>query len=250
MQTISAFGGSTPAPTTLSGSGGAGTRGQTTGSLRPALVMTGLFFLLTGILYPMGVTVLAQLLFADEANGSLVRQELGPESSQGNGPVVGSALIGQPFVSPAYLQPRPSAAGTGYDGMASGGSNLGPTSQALQKRVQAEIVRLQAENPQKTAPIPVALVTASGSGLDPHLPVEAVRWQLPRIAAARQVELARLESLLESRVETPLAGLGGAPMVNVLRFNLALDRQLGLPVKQVMAGPLAVTPDRGPDTQS
>jgi len=223
MQTISAFGGNTPAPVSRPGGAGSSSGGQTQPLLRPALILTGLLFLLTGILYPLGVTALAQLLFAEEANGSLVRQE--------NGLVVGSALIGQPFVSPAYVQPRPSAAGTGYDGMASGGSNLGPTSQALQKRVQAEVMRLKAENPHQTAPIPVALVTASGSGLDPHLPVEAVRWQLPRIAAARQTDVARLESLLNTLVETPLPGLGGAPMVNVLAFNLALDRQLGAPVR-------------------
>lgn len=185
----------------------------------PAWRGTLLLFLLTGLIYPLLVTGVAQGVFPEQANGSLVKDE--------KGALVGSRLIGQPFQAAGYFHGRLSAAGSGYDGMASSGSNLGPTSEVLTARVVAEVARLKQENPGQTEPVPVSLVTASGSGLDPQLPVEAVMWQLPRVAAVRGVPVARLKSLVESRVEAPVPGLGGTPMVNVLELNLSLDRQVG-----------------------
>ena len=136
-----------------------------------ALRMTIATLVLTGVAYPLVMTGFAQVLFPWRANGSLVEQE---------GKVVGSELIGQGFKNPAYFQPRPSAAGAdGYDATSSSGSNLGPTSQKLKDRVVADVARLQSENPQATGPVPGELVTASGSGLDPHLSPEAVLWQAP-----------------------------------------------------------------------
>jgi K+-transporting ATPase ATPase C chain len=186
----------------------------TTG-LRACLVT----LLLTGLLYPLTVTGLAQLLFPTEANGSLVTDE--------RGRTVGSALLAQGFTRPAYLWPRPSAAGNGWDATASGGSNLGPTSQKLRARVQAEAARLAAANPEAPGPVPAELVTASASGLDPHLSPAAARWQAPRIARARGVELARVQALLEAHTEERTLGVLGEPRVNVLRVNLAMDRQFG-----------------------
>ena len=184
-------------------------------SLRAALAT----LVLTGLLYPLAITGLAQVLFPWRANGSLVSDEKGRE--------VGSELIGQTFASPAYFQPRPSAAGYGYDPTASGGSNLGTTSQRLRDRASADAERLQRENPDAPGPIPAELVTASASGLDPHLSPEAARWQLPRVAKARKVEPARVAGVLESLVEERDLGFLGEPRVNVLLLNLALDRQFG-----------------------
>jgi len=177
--------------------------------------------LVTGVLYPLALTGLSQLLFSSRANGSLVTDE--------RGEVVGSELIGQAFAKPGYFQPRPSAAGAGYDAAASSGSNLGPTSAALRKRVEAEVVRLQQENPAAPALVPVELVTTSASGLDPHLSPEAALWQLPRVAAARGVEPERVRAVVESQVEGRDLLVLGEPRVNVLMLNLALDRQFGRP---------------------
>jgi len=177
--------------------------------------------LVTGLLYPLALTGLSQLLFSSRANGSLVTDE--------RGEVVGSELIGQAFAKPGYFQPRPSAAGAGYDAAASSGSNLGPTSAALRKRVEAEVVRLQQENPAAPALVPVELVTTSASGLDPHLSPEAALWQLPRVAAARGVEPERVRAVVESQVEGRDLLVLGEPRVNVLMLNLALDRQFGRP---------------------
>jgi K+-transporting ATPase ATPase C chain len=141
---------------------------------------------------------------------------------------VGSELIGQGFSNPAYLQPRPSAAGDkGYDGTASGGSNFGPTSKKLQDRVKADLDRLQKENPDAPGPIPAELVTTSASGLDPHLSPEAAHWQVPRIAKARGVSPERVWLAMESQIEGRDLGFLGEPRVNVLLVNLALDRQFG-----------------------
>jgi potassium-transporting ATPase KdpC subunit len=175
--------------------------------------------LLCGLAYPLAVTGLAQLLFPAQANGSLVTDD--------RGRVVGSALIGQGFASAAYLQPRPSAAGAGWDASASGGSNLGPTSVTLQERVAAAAARLIAENPGAVGPVPVELVTTSASGLDPHLSPAAALWQAPRIARARGVEVERVRQVILDAAEGRDLGLFGEPRVNVLLVNLALDRRFG-----------------------
>ncbi|MBI5493927.1 MAG: potassium-transporting ATPase subunit KdpC [Deltaproteobacteria bacterium] len=187
-------------------------------TLLTSLRVTGLTVLLTGLLYPSAVTALAQVLFADKANGSLVKDD--------RGRVVGSALIGQAFTHAGYFWSRPSAAGAGYDALASGGSNLGPTSKRLRERVTADAARISAQHAGATH-IPVDLVSASGSGLDPHISVAAARYQLVRVAAARSVEPARVSTLVDSMVEGRDLGLLGEPRVNVLRLNLALDTQFG-----------------------
>jgi K+-transporting ATPase ATPase C chain len=193
-------------------------------TLTIALRTTLVTLVVTGIAYPLLVTGLSQLFFPAKANGNLVRDE--------KGNVVGSELIGQGFQSPAYLQPRPSAAGDrGYDAMASGGSNFGPTSKKLRERIQADAQRLRRENPDAQGPIPGELVTASGSGLDPHLSPEAARWQVPRIAKARSVAAERVERIIATNVDGRDLGVLGAPRVNVLGVNLALDQQFGRPAK-------------------
>ena len=184
-----------------------------------ALRMTLATLVLTGLLYPFAVTGLARVLFPAAAHGTLVRN--------GNGRVVGSLLIAQPFVRPAYLQPRPSAAGAGYDAAASSGSNLGTTSQKLHDRAAADVERLHAENPDAPGPVPVELVTASASGLDPHLSPAAALWQAPRIARARGVQVERVRAVIESEVEGRTFGVVGEPRVNVLAGNLALDGRFG-----------------------
>lgn len=177
----------------------------------------------TGLLYPMLVTGLAQLLFPGRAEGSLVRDE--------QGQVIGSELIGQPFSNPAYFQPRPSAAS--YDGASSSASNLGPTSQKLKDRVAADVARLNKENPDAKGPIPDDLVTTSASGLDPHLTPEGALWQVERVAKVRGVAPERVRALVEANVEGRDLGILGEPRVNVLLLNFALDRQLGKPSASV-----------------
>jgi len=187
--------------------------------LQIALRMTVVTLLLTGLVYPLAVTALAQVLFPDRANGSLVMVD---------GRLVGSELLAKPFKRPSYFQPRPSAAGAGgYDAAASSGSNLGPTSRKLRDRVAADLERLKTENPEAPGPVPIELVTASGSGLDPHVSPASARWQAPRVAAARGVPVAEVLALVARRVEGRTLGLLGEPRVNVLLLNLELDRSFG-----------------------
>ncbi|WP_066778742.1 potassium-transporting ATPase subunit KdpC [Sphingomonas sp. CCH5-D11] len=180
-------------------------------ALRPAIVMTILFAALLGLAYPLAMTGIGQALFPEQANGSLVRGA--------NGAVIGSRIVGQAFTADGYFRTRPSAAGSGYDGLASSGSNLGPTSQALADRVRADVAARRAEG--VTGPLPADLATASGSGLDPDLSPEAALAQAARVARVRGLPPAEVRALVAG--ETRASPLG-APHVNVLALNQALDR--------------------------
>jgi K+-transporting ATPase ATPase C chain len=203
--------------------------------LMPALRATAVTLVLTGLLYPIVMTGLARVLFHRKAEGSLV--------TDGAGRVVGSDLLAQPFSGAAYFQPRPSAAGEkGWDTLASGGSNLGPTSKKLQESAAANLDRLRKENPDAPGDVPVELLTASGSGLDPHLSPAAALWQAPRVARARGVSVERVRALVSENTEGRDVGVLGEPRVDVLRLNLALDRRFGAPGGPPAAGARAPGP--------
>ncbi|HVO58242.1 MAG TPA: potassium-transporting ATPase subunit KdpC [Dongiaceae bacterium] len=179
--------------------------------LKIALWFTLLTTAIFGLAYPLAVTGLAQLIFPRQAGGSL----LGAQSN------AGSALIGQPFSSPVYFHPRPSAAGNGYDPMSSGGSNLAATNHQLTDRVQADLAKLQAENPG--VPVPADLVTASASGLDPDISPASAQFQIPRVAAARGISAAELRQFVDAHTTPRQFGFLGEPRVNVLLLNRDLD---------------------------
>ena len=181
--------------------------------LRIKLFMT----VLLGIGYPLALTGICQVLFPHQANGSLVTA---------GDKVVGSELIGQNFTRPEYFEPRPSAAGAdGYDAANSSGSNYGPTNQKLIDRVKASIEKFRKDNPEYTQPVPADLLTASSSGLDPHISPDSAQAQAPRVAKAREVSTDQVHRLIAQFTEDPDLGLLGEPRVNVLKLNLALDRQ-------------------------
>ena len=179
--------------------------------------MTLLLTVLTGLIYPGVVTGLCQVLFSNQANGSLITR---------NGKIVGSALIGQNFTSPKYFQPRPSAAGNdGYDASASGGSNFGPTSQKLMDRVKSSVQKIRADNPEAPVALPADIATASGSGLDPHISPASAEVQIARVARARGTNTGQVAQLVDQFTEERDLGFLGEARVNVLRLNLALDEK-------------------------
>lgn len=186
-----------------------------TGLLRPALTLLLLLSLLTGLAYPLLVTGLAQTLFPEAARGSLVQRD---------GRTVGSALIGQSFTEARYFWGRPSAtAPMAYNGQSSGGSNLGPSHPALAEAVQARIAALRAADPAATGPVPADLVTASASGLDPHISRAAVDYQVARVARVRGLPVDQVQALVERHTDWPWLGFLGEAQVAVLPLNLALD---------------------------
>jgi K+-transporting ATPase ATPase C chain len=185
-------------------------------NLLTAILMTIVTTILFGLIYPLAVTGIAQLAFPDRANGQLMKRS--------DGAIIGSRIIGQPFGGPGYFHSRPSAAGAaGYDAGASSGSNLGPTNQKLIDRIKGDVARLQAENPGK--PVPIDLVTTSGSGLDPHISPAAAEFQLPRVARERGLSEIEVRAIISVHTEGRQFGFLGEPGVNVLELNLDLDNR-------------------------
>lgn len=188
--------------------------------LRPAIVLFAVLTLICGVLYPAAVTGIAQAAFPAAANGSLVEKD---------GQVVGSSLIGQQFTAPGYFWGRPSATGPmPSNGGGSGGSNQGPLNPALQEAVKGRIAALRAADPDNTAPVPVDLVSASGSGLDPEISLAAAQYQAARVARARGMSQERVNALVEQHTQLRALGLFGEPRVNVLALNLDLDKEPGV----------------------
>jgi K+-transporting ATPase ATPase C chain len=187
---------------------------NTTRNLVIAILMTIVTTLLLGVAYPLAITAIAQIAFADQANGQLVER---------NGTVIGSRIIGQGFATPGYFRPRPSATSTPYDASSSGGSQLGPTNRKLIDAVRANVEAAQSENPG--APVPIDLVTASASGFDPHISPAAAVFQIPRVARERGIATADLRRIVDAHTEGRQLGFLGEPRVNVLELNLALDRE-------------------------
>jgi K+-transporting ATPase ATPase C chain len=188
--------------------------------LRPAILITIVFTILTGILYPLGVTGAAQALFPHQANGSLVTK---------SGNVIGSALIGQNFAKPDYFHSRPSAAGAnGYDAANSGGSNLGPTNPALSDRLAKDAAQFRKDNPDYSGTIPADAITTSASGLDPEISPANALAQARRVAKARGVTEDSIRSLVGAAIQTRELGVLGEPRVNVLKLNMALDEHLSV----------------------
>jgi K+-transporting ATPase ATPase C chain len=181
-----------------------------------AVLMTITTTILLGIIYPLVITALARVLFHDKANGQLISN---------NGEVIGSQIIGQPFVSDKYFHSRPSAAGNGYDAANSSGSNLGPTNQKLIDRIKSDTATAQADNPN--TPVPIDLVTTSGSGLDPDITPATALFQIPRIARVRGLSEDQVRALVQSHIQPRQFAILGEPRVNVLQLNLALDEQTG-----------------------
>ncbi len=185
-------------------------------NLRTAILMTIVTTILLGLVYPLFVTGVAQVIFPDKANGQLIRR--------GDGAITGSRIIGQPFSGPGYFHSRPSAAGAaGYDAGASSASNLGPTNKVLIDRVKSDVEKLQTENPGK--PVPIDLVTTSASGLDPHISVAAAEFQVPRVARERELSENDVRQVVAAHTEGRTLGLLGEPRVNVLLLNLDLDER-------------------------
>jgi len=195
-------------------------------NLVTAALMTFVTTLLLGVAYPLGITAIAQVLFPAQANGQLVVRD---------GQAIGSRLIAQAFSSPGYFRPRPSAAGAGYDAANSGGSQLGPTNRRLIENVKANVETARKENPNM--PVPIDLVTASASGLDPHLSPAAAEFQVPRVARERGLPEAAVRALVAAHTEGRQLGFLGEPRVNVLELNLALDA--GHRARPAEAGPYA-----------
>ena len=183
--------------------------------IRPAFICLLLLTVITGVLYPLGVTGVAKVAFTEKAQGSVIYRD---------GRAVGSGLVGQPFSDPKYFWSRPSATSpVPYAADAGAGSNLGPTNPALRDAVQQRIAALRVADPKNTAPVPVDLVTASGSGLDPHISVAATEYQLPRVARVRNMSEDAVRQLVEENSETRTLGVLGEARVNVLKLNIALD---------------------------